>query len=354
MIPDEVVQRIQSLFRPSPVLLVGSGFSCGFGLPGMLDLAKHLVANFKTSAISSDAMALWETHAEAIEDDFERGLNQIPIGATAREEVTEEVRRLISGIICDKTLAAEDNIRGLPAPHEAAPARLLRLVFRGIPQNSDCAHVITTNYDTLVELFCDLAQLPIDTGFEGHRYRFFRKDSPYRTHFRHESIPGKKALQLEYRKVPNVRVMKPHGSITWHSTTAGPVEILDYRKPSSRAIVIPGPTKYEEALIGRLFDSVRTEMNAVLRDAEGVMCIGFGFNDDHLQGVITERLGNKMPMLILTRDFTPKIKTLLLQFPHVVAIARDGAGAQCHVGGHVHKTDDPVWELDRFLKAFLE
>ncbi|MFK4771342.1 SIR2 family protein [Rhizobium sp. ZW T2_16] len=320
----------------------------------MGELASHLLTEFKTSRISADAMALWDQHSAAIADDFESGLNQIPIGAGARSELTEEVRRLISGVICDRTLSAEDDIRASGSPDQAAPARLLRLLFNGIPQNSECAPVITTNYDTLIELFCDLARLPIDTGFEGHRYRHFRRDAVYRTHFRPENVAGKKAIQIEYRKVPNVRVMKPHGSITWHSTTSGPVEILDYRKASSRAIVIPGPTKYEEALIERLFDSVRAEMNNVLRDASGLMCIGFGFNDAHLQGVITERLGNRMPMLILTRTFTLKIEALLKDYPHVIAIARDGDGAQCHVDGEIHQIDDPAWELDSFLKLFLE
>jgi hypothetical protein len=320
----------------------------------MGELAKRLLDEMNTSTISDEARALWHQHRDEIERDFENGLNQIPIGAAARAELTDEIRRLLSGVICDRTVVAEEAIRGLPEPLKAAPARLLQRVFDGIPQNSECAPVITTNYDTLLELFCDLARLPIDTGFEGHRYRFFRKDVIYRTHFRPETVPGKKAVQVEYRRMPNVRIMKPHGSITWHSTTGGPVEILDYRKASSRAIVIPGPTKYEDALITRLFDTVRAEMNTALRTATGVMCIGFGFNDAHLQGVITERLGNKMPLLILTRSFTPTIRSLIAEFPHVLAIARDGDGGECHVDGQVYKSDLPIWELDCFLKTFLE
>ncbi|KQW72358.1 SIR2 family protein [Ensifer sp. Root127] len=320
----------------------------------MRDLADHLLEQLSTSAISDEARKLWYRHRDEIEKDFENGLNQIPIGATSRSELTDEVRRLLSAVICARTVLAEDRIRALPEPHKSAPARLLRRVFEGIPQNSECAPVITTNYDTLLELFCDLAQLPIDTGFDGHRYRFFRKDAVYRTHFRPETIAGKKSVQVEYRRMPNVRIMKPHGSITWHSTMAGPVEILDYQKASSRAIVIPGPTKYEDALITRLFDSVRAEMNGVLRTASSVMCIGFGFNDAHLQGVITERLGNKMPLLVLTRSFTPSIRSLIAQFPHVLAIVRDGDGGECHVDGQVYKSEHPIWELDCFLQTFLE
>lgn len=354
MIPDDISKRIQALFRPSPALLVGSGFSCVYGLPGMAEIATYLLEEFKTSILSPDAKALWDRHREEIKRDFEGGLNQIPIGAAAREELTEEIRRLISGLICNRTASAESAIRDAPEPDKAAPARLLQRLFEGLPQNSECASVITTNYDTLLELFCDLARLPIDTGFDGHRYRVFRKDTIYRTHFRSENVASKRGVQVDFRRVPNVRVMKPHGSITWHSTLGGPVEILDYRDASSRAIVIPGPTKYEDALVTNLFDSIRAEMNSALRSATSLMCVGFGFNDAHLQGVITDRLANKMPLLILTRSFTKNIQNLLARFPHIIAIAKGGDGGVCHVDGNIHKSEQPIWELDCFLKTFLE
>ena len=47
-----------------------------------------------------------------------------------------------------------------------------------------------------------------------------------------------------------------------------------------------GPSKYQDALVNTLFDEMRTAMNAALADAQALLCIGFGFNDDHLQGVI--------------------------------------------------------------------
>ena len=51
---------------------------------------------------------------------------------------------------------------------------------------------------------------------------------------------------------------------------------------------------------------MRTAMNAALADAQALLCIGFGFNDDHLQGVIKRRLAAGMPAIIVTRDPTPE------------------------------------------------
>ena len=55
-------------------------------------------------------------------------------------------------------------------------------------------------------------------------------------------------------------------------------------------------------MVNTLFDAMRSEMNDVLLKAEALLCLGFGFNDDHLQGVIKRRLAAGMPVIIVTRD----------------------------------------------------
>ena len=52
-LPNELFTEIQRRFRKAPVLLVGSGFSCGYGLPGMGALAEHLV-NTVDEALATD------------------------------------------------------------------------------------------------------------------------------------------------------------------------------------------------------------------------------------------------------------------------------------------------------------
>jgi len=52
-LPDDLFTEIQGAFRKAPVLLVGSGFSCGYGLPGMGALAEHL-ANTVDGVLTTD------------------------------------------------------------------------------------------------------------------------------------------------------------------------------------------------------------------------------------------------------------------------------------------------------------
>ena len=132
------------------------------------------------------------------------------------------------------------------------------------------------------------------------------------------------------------------------------MEVLNDAATVGRAIVVPGPSKYQDALVNTLFDEMRTAMNAALADAQALLCIGFGFNDDHLQGVIKRRLTAGMPVIIITRDATPNIEQLLRDHSHLIALFKSGDGAVCHWNGQTLQSPEPLWQLDDFLKKFLE
>lgn len=354
-LPDELFIEVQKVFRATPAVLVGSGFSCGYGLPGMWDLGLHLLANVESELKTDEAKALWLNASDAVKANLEAGLNTIPQGAAGREELVHAIRCETAKLILSATAQAEQAIldQGLGGGH--APARLLRLLFNGAAQNAESIPVITTNYDTLLELFCDLAELPIDTGFTGFRRRKPRPAPIFQTQYsRVWAAERRGGFQADHRPCKTVRLHKPHGSISWLATPTGPVEALNDNSDAARAIVVPGPSKYQDALVNTLFDSMRTEMNTVLGGASALLCLGFGFNDDHLQGVIKARLDAHMPLILLTRGPTESIEKLLQAYPHAIAIFKEDAGAKCRWNGQVYVSDEPLWQLDDFLKRFLE
>jgi len=320
----------------------------------MSELGDHLTVEVAPRLSSACARSLWESAIPAIQINLEQGLNTIASGAAGRDEVVAAIREETARLVIRRTREAEACILSSSDPETQAPARLLKRLYNGAPQNAECIPIITTNYDTLVELFCDLAGLPLDTGFTGFRRRRARSTPIFQTQYRRVIAAGRRSATYEHRPFPNVRLMKPHGSITWQLAEGAPIEVLNDLSDAPRAIVVPGPTKYEDALINLLFDGMRTEMNAAVGRASALLCVGFGFNDDHLQGAIRQRLDAGMPALILTREFTPNIRTVLHRYPHVLAIQRREAGAEAHLEGDVTFSPVPVWELDFFLKTFLE
>lgn len=353
-IPEDIYNRIQEIFRATPALLIGSGFSCAYGLPHMGALGKHLVDNIEDNLISTSAKSLWKAALPAVKANLEQGLNTIPSGADGREELVEAIRQETSRHIINKTIEAEDKILLMKNLESLAPIRLLKRLFEGSPQNAECLPVITTNYDTLLELFCDIAGLPLDTGFSGLRRRRMRNPPIFSTQYLRTISAGKKAASYDHRPCLTIRLMKPHGSITWHPTSIGPIEILNDYNPGVRAIVVPGPSKYHDALTNILFDTVRSEMNFAISRASALLCVGFGFNDDHLQGVVKTRLDAHMPVIILARDFTNSIKEVILKYPRIIAFCSDGSGSECHHNGKITKSTAPLWDLDFFLQTFIE
>jgi hypothetical protein len=347
--------QIQEIFRTTPVLLVGSGFSCGYALPHMGELGAHLTATVGPRLRSREAKTLWAASLAAVSANLETGLNTIANGAQGRDEIIEVLREETAKLIIEKALIAEAAILAHPDPTSHAPVRLLRLLFFGAPQSADAISVITTNYDTLLELFCDIAKLPLDTGFSGFRRRMPRSNPLFLTRYsRTRSIDTKKGAVLEHRPCLTVRLHKPHGSITWVATKDGPIEVINDYSSLTKAIVVPGPSKYQDALVNTLFDTMRTEMNGVFSRANALICVGFGFNDDHLQGVIKARLDAHMPMLIITRGLTDNIRKIIRDYPHVIVFCSHITGCECYHDRQTLISPLPLWQLDDFLKTFIE
>src|SRR3546814_8213849 len=106
-LPDDLFTEIQGAFRKAPVLLVGSGFSCGYGLPGMGDLAEHLANTVDGVLTTDEAKKAWAQAIEAIKENLETGLNNIPLGATGWGEIVSAIRSETARLILDRTATAE-------------------------------------------------------------------------------------------------------------------------------------------------------------------------------------------------------------------------------------------------------
>lgn len=355
VLPDELFEEIQKIFRASPALLVGSGFSCAYKLPGMKALGEYLQDRMPAKLESHAAQKLWTDALDVIKVDLETGLNTIPQGVEGRLEVVSVLRELTASLIIQEIAKAEKSILGDEDPLKHAPVRLLKMLFAGAAQNAESIPVITTNYDTLIELFCDIAELPLETGFTGFRRRKLRQPKIFQAQYRRVWTAEKSApYQAEYRINKTIRLLKPHGSINWISTNDGPIEVLNLETNGSRAIVVPGPSKYQDALVNVLFDAMRSEMNSVFQNCSSLLCLGFGFNDDHLQGVIKGKLDAGFPMIILTKDSTQSIDQILEKYPHVIAFFQSDSGSECRWRGKRIHSKHSLWSLDSFLKIFLE
>src|SRR5690606_23046132 len=109
-LPEDFFADIQGIFRKTPVLLVGSGFSCGYGLPGMGALAEHLATAVHDALSTVGARDAWAQSVEAIKTNLEAGLNGIPLGMAEWAEIVSAIRGETAKLILERAIAAEAEI----------------------------------------------------------------------------------------------------------------------------------------------------------------------------------------------------------------------------------------------------
>jgi len=224
-------------------------------------------------------------------------------------------------------------------------------LFAYLLRTSDAhLHVVTTNYDRIAEYAANAVGAYASTGVTaGWLQRFVatsfdRKRAP---------LPGFEGL---------VTILKVHGSLDWFRDATDDViavplaqAVPDGMKP---LVVTPGVSKYREVHK----DPFRTVMSAadeVLRKATCYVSIGYGFNDEHVQPILVNRvMKDDIPLVIVTKKLTAQTRKAFLNQPPkrflFVEEAPDGT--------RVYTQNDPggvvlggvsVWQLRDFMNMII-
>lgn len=280
---DEVLRKIarqaQEYFSNIPVIVLGSGASAAHGLPGMGQLAEYLITEI-TPALQHKE--LWGKFVQLLNDgmDLESALQETTLPLEITKEIIIKTWELINpkDIEVFKSIASNGNTLPLSI--------LINKIF-----SSTCSvlNIITTNYDRLAEYACDLSNYYHYSGFSNGFLR----------------VQADKECIKTKRKV---NIWKVHGSLDWFRNTNGLLiglsNIESYPNMLIPEIVTPGIEKYSKTHY-EPYRSIIQEADIALREASSYLCIGYGFNDAHIQ----EKLVNKCiqgdaRLLVITRSLT--------------------------------------------------
>lgn len=372
MTASDPIQLAQEVFREDPVVVVGSGVSIGIsaglrgeiedGFPSMDQLGEHL---FGASAVPPERpdglRAAWERCREVFNrsNDFEEALDAEGGGAP---DLTEWAVRRISEKVAKPDRAIRRYYEGRQRSGDTRHredfglARLLRRLIDGVSERWPVVTVVTTNYDQMVELACDLEKIPCHTGFMGHRSRWF-VDNQKEWGLRCERRAGKRA---RIRPLHHVRLYKPHGSLTWSVIDGEVREFLDDTDNRSPLLVSPGLAKARTVTSDPVLDRHREWTTSAIRKAKSALILGYGFNDSHLETALRKRLKRGMKALLLTRKMTRAARRLLEQSPGLVsgeeAASSNGATTwDWRTQGEPRNAEIPgnAWDLTTFVNEFL-
>ncbi|TEB05592.1 hypothetical protein Psch_02633 [Pelotomaculum schinkii] len=332
---EKFATSIQQRLDGCPALLIGSGGSIPYGLPSMKDLATEIVNQLETKYQEEDS---WKAFVAELNNtnNLELALDNIML----KDEIHTSIIATVWSCISKKDREAFlDFIR-----HGKYPA--LTMIIKKFIQRAGVTNIITTNYDRLVEYSIDFAQGAVETGFSGNYIKNFGN------------------IQSTFVK-RTVNLYKVHGSVDWFKHKSNQnilaTQFLDYADFSDiylPMIVTPGNGKYKETHKDP-FRTVIAEADKALRSSTSYLCIGYGFNDEHIQPIIIDENRNKnKPLVIVTKELTPKIKDLFIQADNsncLIISELSGGGTIVHYSkSETEAFPEDYWRLDLFYRLWLE
>ncbi len=336
----ELKSALQNHLSNGLAIVVGSGLSCAEGIAGMGELAEHLSTVLPTR-LNVTGRNEWEQIAPNITAyGLEAALMKHEPSATLDAAIAAAVIELIcpqEGAIISRVISGQRTLKfSRLIPHLLKPSE-------GVP-------ILTTNYDRLVEVACEAAGLHVDNGFDGSILGMSNPEEAEKNLVRSEQIVSSR---LRRRKRPHARVFKPHGSLDWYQGAEGPVRYVGDLN-LNRLIVTPGRSKLRKGY-DKPFDEHRDTINRIIERSTRFLIIGYGFNDDHLETRLTQKIGSGTPTLLLTRDLSAKAKSLALANTAVIAIERadDISSRIFFHGKSVEVNTADLWDLAVFVDEVL-
>ena len=327
---NSILGYIQRAISFVPVIVLGSGASAPFGYAGMSELATYLLSNIVPDQADE---AKWEEFVTAISNgmDLENALHRVMVSEQLEKEIIKKTRELIYEQDVAVFLKVISNQITLPL------ASLLQFLSRTANQK---IRVVTTNYDRLAEYAIDQAFLCYNNGFYGAYQKTFR------------GFPISNSEKIELLKV--------HGSLDWFLTEDNRVISLPDSISSSLKltplIVTPGIRKYAHAH-DEPFRSIITKADEAFECAKSILCIGYGFNDNHIHlKLINKMREGKIPILIATKKLTESAIKFIKQAPasNVLGIEEFNNGTRVVFNDHeVIFEDKSFWSFEELIKLVM-
>lgn len=290
---DALLKQLQDWTNKVPLLILGSGASVPFGLPSMWRLGEHLK---NTLSFNDDAdKAQFEAFKKSLDEhqDLEKAL----LGIQLNNNVLNAVIKATWELIAEADLKAYEQfvLNGKEVPLVILMKHLLSTTNRKLS-------IVTTNYDRIAEYSASTAEAFICTGYAQN----------YIGHFSDNIHTNALANIKGYSG--QVNIWKVHGSLDWFETSNKENVHLPLRKDIPQdykpLIVTPGLSKYAETH-NEPYRTIFAQADNEIQNANGYLCIGYGFNDVHVQPKLIQQIKTK-PIVVITKELTPKTKETII------------------------------------------
>lgn len=326
------VNMMQGYLENSPLIVLGSGASMPYGLPSMGTLAEEIE---KDPTIMADPQ--FDALKQAITD---YGLETAIDSVRLQEQTLECIRDVTWKTInrCDTEFFHKNSL--------TAPMELVELLNKVIAPSPNKAVVVTTNYDRLPEYAADRVNATVITGFEGSLLR--RLELP-------SQIVKQRRIRARERTVD---IWKVHGSLDWFvdkNETIISVPMTRKIPEGFRPLVVPpGKEKYSSTH-KEPYRSIIAEADKAFIQAGAYLCIGYGFNDEHIQPKLLAQIATGKPIIILAHKMTESCRRHIINAQvrkYMIFECENDEYTRVYGNGWSEIYEGKYWSLDEFLKIW--
>lgn len=350
-IKDSLYKDIQSFFSSSTVLVVGSGLSCAEGLPGMWELATELINKIPEKLQEEDQKS-WDLIKCDLLDKSGEVKKSANLEATlSKHPPTDElelvIREITKNVIKDKEQHVIKKV--VSGQHQLRFSKFIKK-FK-IPESG--LVIICTNYDRLIEVACEIEDIPVDNLFYGKNIATL-DEKKSRMSFCEKLVRNGRTVKMVFSE--KVSIYKPHGCLNWYWFNNKPIN-SPFDLDLERLIITPGSNKYRHGY-NIPFDIHREKANTAINEASKFIIIGYGFNDDHLEIHLKHRIENGIPTLILTRSLSENTKNIIREKENIIALSYfnndEDLGTQIFYKNESYQIEGiHIWDIEKLIEEVL-
>lgn len=333
---DILTKQIQSWTNRVPLIILGSGASVPFNLPSMWTLGEHI----------KKSISFTESEDQLQFDEFKDSLNKSNDLETALSELTLRPKVLDEIVFKTWELINKSDIEAYEQfISKTVDFPLAELTKHLTNTAGKKLTIVTTNYDRLAEYAASLAGAIIYTGYAQN----------YIGHF--SSAIHTNNLNSLNGYSGQVNIWKVHGSLDWFKTHEEETIQIPLRntvpKHFKPLIVTPGISKYYETH-NEPYRTILTQADSSIEAANGFLCIGYGFNDTHVQPKLIAQIKKDKPIIVITKQLSDETKQSIIGNNcknYILMEEVNGKDTKLYssFGEHIY-SDVSYWSLSEYLK----
>jgi len=338
---EEVLMFAQDAMRLAPVIILGSGASAAHAIPGMWPLAEYLLTLAGVTDPDSAEEAEWAAFKNKLTNDIDLETALGAVRLTQRQTAYIAIQTRSFLLPSDEAVFTKilTDRRYLPL------ARLYRYLFTSTQRQVD---VVTPNYDRIAGYAADAAGYAHFCGFTSG---YLQVRTPG------HSLRPSNAVDA----TRTVCVWKVHGSLDWFEAGSQIIGVRGMRETPAGftpLMITPGIDKYRLAHL-EPFRTIFTCSDSALERARAYFCVGYGFNDQHLQTKMVERCEvDSTPIVVITKALSEPAKQFLNggRCRKYLAIEECPGGSRAYTNAYpagIELSGAPIWALPDFLDFTL-